>query len=291
MLAKNLQHQHITVTDTIVNCEIVITTSPHHNNSNGDPNNQTSESNNTGARRPGNTTISIASNGRPGSGGNQHHQHVTAQHLARSAQHTQSSTAPAIVSIDLPLTFMNLSGVDAEAHAAAQDAAMAAAQAAAAQAAAIEQQNANVLGVQHNGIMQNRLTHLSANTAQSPAPSEHHYLIHEGNSVESSHNGELSPEAPIIPGPDKPFQCSVCDRRFRQLSTLTNHIKIHTGEKPYRCTVCDKTFRQSSTLTNHLKIHTGEKPYTCCYCPKAFRQLSTLSNHLKIHTGNSFNLL
>lgn len=27
----------------------------------------------------------------------------------------------------------------------------------------------------------------------------------------------------------KPFQCSECDKQFRQLSTLTNHMKIHTG--------------------------------------------------------------
>lgn len=86
-------------------------------------------------------------------------------------------------------------------------------------------------------------------------------------------------------GPQKPFQCHVCERKFRQLSTLTNHVKIHTGEKPYKCSICDKKFRQSSTLTNHLKIHTGEKPFKCTYCLKLFRQLSTLTNHLKIHTG------
>ena len=123
-----------------------------------------------------------------------------------------------------------------------------------------------------------------ATAAHSPALSEQHFIARDATVLTNGHNGN-STSASGAPAPEKPFQCNVCERRFRQLSTLTNHVKIHTGEKPYKCNVCDKTFRQSSTLTNHLKIHTGEKPFNCTYCPKHFRQLSTLTNHLKIHTG------
>lgn len=31
-----------------------------------------------------------------------------------------------------------------------------------------------------------------------------------------------------LPNSEKPFQCNVCEKQFRQLSTLTNHMKIHT---------------------------------------------------------------
>ncbi|KAL7049580.1 hypothetical protein ACKWTF_003777 [Chironomus riparius] len=60
-----------------------------------------------------------------------------------------------------------------------------------------------------------------------------------------------------LPNTEKPFQCNVCEKQFRQLSTLANHMKIHTGEKPFKCHICSREFRQSSTLTNHIKIHTG----------------------------------
>lgn len=84
----------------------------------------------------------------------------------------------------------------------------------------------------------------------------------------------------------KPFKCSMCPKEFRQTTTLSNHLKIHTGEKPYICTYCNKTFRQTGTLSNHLKIHTGEKPYECSVCRKQFRQSSTLNSHIRIHTDD-----
>lgn len=82
----------------------------------------------------------------------------------------------------------------------------------------------------------------------------------------------------------KPYQCSVCKRRFPQLSTLHNHERTHIDPKPYKCETCDKSFSQLATLANHKKIHTGDKPYTCSYCHMQFRQQSTLTNHLKTHT-------
>uniref|UniRef100_A0A182I4S6 C2H2-type domain-containing protein n=1 Tax=Anopheles arabiensis TaxID=7173 RepID=A0A182I4S6_ANOAR len=88
---------------------------------------------------------------------------------------------------------------------------------------------------------------------------------------------------------EKPFNCNFCDKQFRQLSTLSNHKKIHTGEKPFECSVCGKQFRQSSTLNSHIRIHSDDKfcikPFKCSICPKEFRQTTTLANHIKIHTG------
>lgn len=62
------------------------------------------------------------------------------------------------------------------------------------------------------------------------------------------------------------FRCPVCDRRFSQSSSVTTHMRTHSGERPYRCRLCKKAFSDSSTLTKHLRIHSGEKPYECKLC-------------------------
>ncbi|KXJ77881.1 hypothetical protein RP20_CCG006259 [Aedes albopictus] len=80
-------------------------------------------------------------------------------------------------------------------------------------------------------------------------------------------------------------RCPICQKEFKQKSTLLQHGCIHIESRPYPCPECGKRFRQQSHLTQHLRIHTNEKPFGCPYCPRFFRQRTILNQHIRIHTG------
>ncbi|XP_072154049.1 uncharacterized protein jim isoform X4 [Bemisia tabaci] len=83
----------------------------------------------------------------------------------------------------------------------------------------------------------------------------------------------------------RPYPCAECGKRFRQQSHLTQHLRIHTNEKPFTCIYCGRAFRQRTILNQHLRIHTGEKPYKCIECGKDFRQKAILDQHIRTHSG------
>uniref|UniRef100_A0A8C8JY75 C2H2-type domain-containing protein n=1 Tax=Oncorhynchus tshawytscha TaxID=74940 RepID=A0A8C8JY75_ONCTS len=89
---------------------------------------------------------------------------------------------------------------------------------------------------------------------------------------------------------EKPFQCSQCWKSFRQIPHLRDHERLHSGERPFVCGVCGKSFVLAARLTEHARTHSGEKPFSCPVCHRAFRSLSNLGKHrLKIQ-GNMDNM-
>ena len=88
---------------------------------------------------------------------------------------------------------------------------------------------------------------------------------------------------------EKPFECTVCSKRFTLTGDLVKHSRINSGEKPYKCHVCDKAFSQSGHLYRHMRVHTGGKPYKCHVCDKAFSVSVDKNTYMCKYSSQSYN--
>ena len=69
------------------------------------------------------------------------------------------------------------------------------------------------------------------------------------------------------------FLCDICDKSLNSLRTFNEHSYIHTGEKPFQCSLCLKRFRHNAGLYEHEADHKRikEKKWFPCYvCIRKF---------------------
>ena len=86
----------------------------------------------------------------------------------------------------------------------------------------------------------------------------------------------------LCPG-ERPFNCSMCEKSFRDRSELNRHSRRHTGDLPYKCGTCSKGFLRRERYITHCRIHTGEKPYVCGVCNRGYRDKRELKKHQATH--------
>uniref|UniRef100_A0A452U3B0 C2H2-type domain-containing protein n=1 Tax=Ursus maritimus TaxID=29073 RepID=A0A452U3B0_URSMA len=84
----------------------------------------------------------------------------------------------------------------------------------------------------------------------------------------------------------KPYQCPVCQQRFKRKDRMSYHVRSHDGavHKPYNCSHCGKSFSRPDHLNSHVRqVHSTERPFKCEKCEAAFATKDRLRAHTVRH--------
>uniref|UniRef100_A0A336KNH8 CSON013813 protein n=1 Tax=Culicoides sonorensis TaxID=179676 RepID=A0A336KNH8_CULSO len=86
------------------------------------------------------------------------------------------------------------------------------------------------------------------------------------------------------------YSCPTCHKRYFRDKYLQRHLKnAHLPAMNVKCPLCNKVFKAVNNLKQHLHLHSNELPYECGYegCGKRFRQKPGLQQHIRyMHKRN-----
>lgn len=85
---------------------------------------------------------------------------------------------------------------------------------------------------------------------------------------------------------DRPFECSICQRRFITKHNLRNHMAIHANNRLHKCPYCPKSFNFPTDIRKHLRTHGTDCPFQCEICGASFKFSYGLRVHRRSHTGD-----
>ncbi|MFT7800243.1 vascular endothelial zinc finger 1-like isoform X1, partial [Arapaima gigas] len=98
---------------------------------------------------------------------------------------------------------------------------------------------------------------------------------------------QSAPKKPAKPV-KKNHGCEMCGKAFRDVYHLNRHKLSHSDEKPFECPICQQRFKRKDRMTYHVRSHDGgvHKPYVCSVCGKGFSRPDHLSCHVKhVHSS------
>ncbi|XP_060941749.1 vascular endothelial zinc finger 1-like [Limanda limanda] len=116
--------------------------------------------------------------------------------------------------------------------------------------------------------------------------------VSSGPSIMTSSAMGNMPQQNIVKKPAKPVKknhgCEMCGKAFRDVYHLNRHKLSHSDEKPFECPICQQRFKRKDRMTYHVRSHDGgvHKPYVCSVCGKGFSRPDHLSCHVKhVHSS------
>lgn len=77
---------------------------------------------------------------------------------------------------------------------------------------------------------------------------------------------------------EKPFRCLTCDKRWKDLRSMNEHLKAHTG---WNCDKCDQKCTSKKKLQDHKKQAHGAGSVKCQRCNQEFVDQPKLNKHLQ----------
>lgn len=84
----------------------------------------------------------------------------------------------------------------------------------------------------------------------------------------------------------RPFKCSFCPQAFKRKFGLKSHMVVHSQQRLFKCIICFKAFKRKRNLHAHMVSHSEHRPYKCTICSKTFKRKGNLQVHLQVHSSD-----
>jgi uncharacterized Zn-finger protein len=92
---------------------------------------------------------------------------------------------------------------------------------------------------------------------------------------------------------EMPFQCNICQKKFRERSNLNFHIKKHKNKEIIKKIIFKNVKKHKNNKRNLIKkeiIYTKFPNflYKCIYCGKEYKNNNRFEIHMRVHVSFSF---